>query len=405
MLYRALANISFTFRTLFEAQSRKPEKKTTQKSQIIRTARDVILPKTLKSKVRVFRMTPNALSAVTKSIATNNLTKPLQLNAKNLSITNIPRGASIVLPGTAMIQKSQVIQSPPTINLNDRPPVPVESATTQSNLVHDWALKNISIQTEQSYSTNQWLSDSDVDKLLSENIGTQTIESVFDQSLAGTFSTLSQTDLCFDIGQDVPLSSLVWDQTCNNNQPITCDAQNQTVSEPLHLPSTDREVMDNFDIPPITCDAQNQTMSEPLHLPTTDREVMENFDIPPVTCDAQNQTMSEPLHLPTIDREVTENFDIPLGTPSDSISSLYASIETQTDANANNFLSAQTQTHSSIDFQQQTCTEADPFDVLNDIETQTDFLLPTLATSPSMFVHNCTQTSEPDILDRILELH
>ena len=374
MLYRALANISLTFRTLFEAQSRKPEKKTTQKSQIIRTARDVILPKTLKSKVRVFRMTPNALSAVTKSIATNNLTKPLQLNTKNLSITNIPRGASIVLPGTAMIQKSQVIQSPPTINLNDRPPVPVESATTQSNLVDDWALKNISIQTEQSYSTNQWLSDSDVDKLLSENIGTQTTESVFDQSLAGTFSTLSQTDLCFDIGQEVPLSSLVWDQTCNNNQPITCDAQNQTVSEPLHLP-------------------------------TTDREVMENFDIPPVTCDAQNQTMPVPLHLPTIDREVTENFDIPLGTPSDSISSLYASIETQTDANANNFLSAQTQTHSSIDFQQQTCTEADPFDVLNDIETQTDFLLPTLATSPSMFVHNCTQTSEPDILDRIFELH
>ena len=301
------------------------------KSLPTRTTEAFILPKNSTANVRVFRMSPSAHAAVTRCIASKNAAALLQGNANDISIASIPKGATVVWPRKTLRKKSFAAQ----VDIDDRVAVDTTASRSVSCSETGWMQKNISIQTEQSFASNQWPMDGDVNKLLLENIGTQTNESVFDRAFAGTYSTLSQTDICFDIGQDL--------QSYNNQAVTLCDAQNQTVSESLRLP----------------------------------------------TCSKVQDFASS----------TSNDFDL------SDITNLYSSIETQTDTNCN-LLSAQTQTRNSLDFQQQTSINAEiAFDYLNDIQTQTDFFLPPIAASSNEFVNNCTQTSEPDIFDKILELN
>ena len=332
-------------------QAKQAKKKEAPKTQVILTSSNIILPKTLKKKIRLFRMSPAASAAFTKHVTSKN---NLQSNVKNVTVRSTPQGATVVLPRTVDCENpSFATQFSHAFCIDGNLTTQLISENTQvsnSTLTENWPQKHISIQTEKSFAVNQWM-NGEVNKMLLENIGTQTTESVFDKTSNETYSSFSQTDLCTEVGQD--LSSL-WERSYNSFSPTqqaeVCDAQNQTVTEPLHLPSAD-SLQDNLS-DMASCD----------------------FGAAIAQSSANN----------------TAN--------------ICASIETQTDTNIN-FLSAQTQTNPSFNFHPDGAEPELSFDVLNDIETQTDFLLPTLpAASPSIFVHNCTQTSEPDLLS-ILEIN
>lgn len=217
---------------------------------------------------------------------------------------------------------------------------PAANVVSKPNFDLHWLQKNISIQTEPSLSNGDWVSN--VRGLFFENIGTQTIENVTFESSTETDSTFCQTDLS-NLSSADNLQTL-WGQNCYTNyanQPLTCDAQNQTVS----------------DI---------------------------NGSVSAVRNELSKNNLSTQVYS----------------------SDVNASIETQTETSVNSHC-AQTQTFQPNAFHEQSnaVSSVSALDVfLNDIETQTDFFLPTPAESSNAFVHSYTQTPGNDFLSDILNL-
>ena len=276
----------------------------------------------------------SSVSALAKNLKNANVSNPSVRQPS--SDVRIP-----VTTGICFMEKSRSTAVESLLNCKRAEKIVLEPSSNNS-----WQQKTISIQTEPSLPDTNWISNDN--GLLFEHIGTQTMENIYKEPMIETDSAFCQTDFSHLSTSDDDLQTF-WNPHCHRNfanQPVTCDAQNQTLPDP------------------------NNPLSS-----------------------LQEEFASSPISAPQFSTAHASNIS--------------SSIETQTEIPLN-FNSAQTQTHqNTFNLHEQTSVDTDvsALDVLlNDIETQTELFLPTPVENTNIFVHSCTQTPDHDFLSEILNL-